>query len=159
MTESVSRQLPSESATADLAGELASLARAGDVILLSGDLGAGKSVFARAFINALPGPLEEVPSPTFTLVQTYQRGPQEVWHFDLYRLESPEEAWELGFEEALAEGISLVEWPERLGGELPSSRLEIEIRYKSSQDSREARLTPFGDWCGRLDKQIGQGKA
>lgn len=159
MTESVSRQLPSESATADLAGELAPLARAGDVILLSGDLGAGKSVFARAFINALPGPLEEVPSPTFTLVQTYQRGPQEVWHFDLYRLESPEEAWELGFEEALAEGISLVEWPERLGGELPSSRLEIEIRYKSPQNGREARLTPFGDWCGRLDQKIGQDKA
>ncbi|MFD1381147.1 tRNA (adenosine(37)-N6)-threonylcarbamoyltransferase complex ATPase subunit type 1 TsaE [Fodinicurvata halophila] len=129
------------------------------MILLSGDLGAGKSVFARAFINALPGPQEEVPSPTFTLVQTYQRGAQEVWHFDLYRLESPEEAWELGFEEALADGISLIEWPERLGGELPSSRLEIEIRYKTPQDSREARLTPVGTWCGRLAEQRGQDRA
>ncbi|MGM0561557.1 MAG: tRNA (adenosine(37)-N6)-threonylcarbamoyltransferase complex ATPase subunit type 1 TsaE [Pseudomonadota bacterium] len=159
MTESVSRQLPSESATAELAKELALLARAGDVILLSGDLGAGKSVFARAFINALPGPPEEVPSPTFTLVQTYQRGRQEVWHFDLYRLESPDEAWELGFEEALANGISLIEWPERLGGDHPPSRLEIEIRYKTPQNGREASLTPFGDWCGRLGKQIGQDKA
>lgn len=156
MTESVLRRLNNEAATAGLAGELASLARAGDVILLSGDLGAGKSVFARAFINALPGPQEEVPSPTFTLVQTYQRGAQEVWHFDLYRLESPEEAWELGFEEALGDGISLIEWPERLGGTLPDSRLEIELCYKAREEGREAQLTPFGDWRKRLATHFGQ---
>lgn len=156
VTECVSRQLPDEAATAGLASELASLARAGDVILLLGDLGAGKSVFARAFINALPGPREEVPSPTFTLVQTYQRGTQEVWHFDLYRLESADEAWELGFEEALGGGISLIEWPERLGDALPASRLEIKLRYKAPEAGRDACLTPFGNWRERLETHFGQ---
>ncbi|WP_035723662.1 tRNA (adenosine(37)-N6)-threonylcarbamoyltransferase complex ATPase subunit type 1 TsaE [Fodinicurvata fenggangensis] len=155
MTERAARPLDSEEATIALAQELAALARTGDVILLSGELGAGKSVFARAFINALPGPVEEVPSPTFTLVQTYHRRNQEgsgldVWHFDLYRLESPDEVWELGLEEALADGVSLIEWPERLGRALPPSRLEIELRHGDLENHRAARITPYGSWTERL---------
>src|SRR5579885_856275 len=97
------------SATADLAGRIAAEARAGDVIALWGDLGIGKTEFARAFIRARPGghAAVEVPSPTFTLVQVYDLSPP-VWHFDLYRLERPDEAWELGLEEAFAEAISLI---------------------------------------------------
>lgn len=131
-----------------LAQRVAPLAHRGDVIALSGDLGAGKTLFARAFVNALPGPEEEVPSPTFTLVQTYRRGELEVWHFDLYRLESPEEAWELGLEEALAEGVTLIEWPERLGGALPADRLELRLSHEG--EGRRAVLEGHGTWPPRL---------
>src|SRR6266700_1981101 len=110
--------LPDEAATAALAARIASLARPGDVIALKGELGAGKTSFARAFIRARNG-REAVPSPTFTLVQTYELPGGAVWHFDLYRLHSPEEAWELGIEEAFHAGIALIEWPERLGSLLP----------------------------------------
>ncbi|HEY1259264.1 MAG TPA: tRNA (adenosine(37)-N6)-threonylcarbamoyltransferase complex ATPase subunit type 1 TsaE, partial [Stellaceae bacterium] len=102
--------LPDEMATAALAERLAGIAAAGDVIALEGELGSGKTTLARAFIAAR-GAGEEVPSPTFTLVQTYQAETVSIWHFDLYRLQAPEEAWELGIEEALADGISLIEWP------------------------------------------------
>ncbi len=148
--------LANEAATRALAARLAGLARRGDVIALSGDLGVGKTTFARAFINALPRPgaaepsPEEVPSPTFTLVQTYDRAPAPVWHFDLYRLGAPEEAYELGLEEALAEAISLVEWPERLGPLLPAARLEVALAFGKTPDERLARLEGGGDWPERL---------
>src|SRR5205807_6696912 len=106
--------LPDEAATARLAARISALAEIGDVIALSGDLGAGKTTFARAFIRAR-GETGEVPSPTFTLVQVYELAAAAIWHFDLYRLRSPDEAWELGIEDALTEGISLIEWPDRLG--------------------------------------------
>src|SRR5260370_18927731 len=114
--------LPDEAATASLAARLAALARPGDVIALKGELGAGKTTFARAFIGA-SGADEEVPSPTFTLVQLYQRGDATIWHFDCYRLRDPEEAWELGIEDAFHYGISLIEWPERLGALQPPQPL------------------------------------
>ncbi len=112
-TDTLRLDLPDPAATAALAARLASLVRRGDVIALGGDLGTGKTSFARAFINALPRAedeppgeaAEEVPSPTFTLVQTYRRKPADVWHFDLYRLQRPEEAYELGIEEAFAEAM------------------------------------------------------
>lgn len=98
----------------------------GDIILLHGDLGMGKSVFCRALIRALcHDEALEVPSPTFTLVQIYEAGGLAIWHFDLYRLADPDEIYETGWEEALAGGIVLVEWPERLGSLKPKRYTEI----------------------------------
>lgn len=142
--------LPDESATAALARALAAAARAGDVIALRGDLGAGKTVFARAFVNARPGEPEEVPSPTFTLAQVYERGPGTVWHFDLYRIERPEEVFELGFEEAVLEGIVLIEWPERLGPLLPRERLEVRLDFAAEETARRAQVSGHGAWAERL---------
>lgn len=144
--------LPDLAATQRLGGALAALLRPGDVVALYGDLGAGKTALARALIRALPGPdgaaEEEVPSPTFTLVQTYERDPAPVWHFDLYRIENPEEVHELGFSEALAEGIVLIEWPERLGALLPPAALSLTLDYDG--EGRTARLDGGGDWPARL---------
>jgi tRNA threonylcarbamoyladenosine biosynthesis protein TsaE len=118
----------SETETADFADSFASRLERGDVILLHGNLGAGKTVFARALIRALTGDNAlEVPSPTFTLVQTYDTPLGTLWHFDLYRLKHSEEIYELGWEEALSEGLVLVEWPERLGALLPPFRLDIHL--------------------------------
>ena len=149
-SETRTLDLPGEAATAALARGLAARARGGDVIALWGDLGAGKSVFARAFINARPGAPEEVPSPTFTLVQVYERGPVPVWHFDLYRIERPDEILELGFEEALAEAIVLVEWPDRLGPLLPAERLDLRLDFAGDADARKAEMTGHGAWAERL---------
>jgi tRNA threonylcarbamoyladenosine biosynthesis protein TsaE len=143
----VERVLADEAATARLAAEVAARARPGDVIALAGPLGAGKTAFARAFIHALGGE-EEVPSPTFTLVQTYPLGSATVWHFDLFRLEAAAEVWELGIEEAFADGISLIEWPERLAGLLPDDRLEVILSI--AEPGRRARLVGRGSWAGRL---------
>jgi len=141
--------LPDENATAALAARLAALARPGDVIALKGELGAGKTSFARAFIRARGGG-EAVPSPTFTLVQCYDLQGGAVWHFDLYRLRAPEEAWELGIEEAFAEGIALIEWPERLGVLLPSRRLLVALDFAAKPGARRATLSGAGDWAPRL---------
>lgn len=144
----ITLDLEDEAATTALAKRLACQARLGDVYALFGDLGAGKTSFARAFINALPGESEEVPSPSFTLVQTYQRGSLEVWHVDLYRLSGPEETLELGLEEGFSEAIALIEWPERLGEWLPETRLDLAFAYAhdSSEDGRRITLTPQGHW-------------
>jgi len=144
--------LPDEAATARLAARLARRARPGDVIGLQGDLGSGKTTFARAFIRALGDGSEEVPSPTFTLVEIYAvAGKPPVWHFDLYRLVAPEESYELGIEDALAEGISLIEWPERLGRLLPPEHLLLALAPGRAPDARTARLTGTAGWAGRLD--------
>ncbi|HMA16470.1 MAG: tRNA (adenosine(37)-N6)-threonylcarbamoyltransferase complex ATPase subunit type 1 TsaE [Bacteroidota bacterium] len=150
-------RLADPAATEALGRALARLLRPGDVVALHGDLGAGKTALARALIRALPGPAgaeaEEVPSPTFTLVQTYERDPAPVWHFDLYRLESAGEVEELGFSEALAEGIVLVEWPERLGSLLPAEALHVTLTFDEGADAgggRRARLDGGGDWPARL---------
>ena len=120
------RGLPDEAATKALGAALADALRAGDVVRLEGDLGAGKSTLARALIEALTG-VKEAPSPTFTLVETYDGPDFMLWHFDLYRLETPDEAWELGLEEALDGGASLIEWPERAGGLLPDGALTVKL--------------------------------
>ena len=101
--------------------------RRGDVLALRGDLGAGKTTFARALIAALMGEAAEVPSPTFSLSQSYVTPRLAVAHYDFYRLASAEEARELGFEEAAQEGAVLVEWPERASALLPDSRIDIEL--------------------------------
>lgn len=117
----------SEEETIAFAAQVAQTASAGDIFLLSGTLGAGKSVFARAFVRKLCGEEIDVPSPTFTLVQTYASDKAPLWHFDLYRLQDPEEIYEIGWEEALAGGIVLVEWPERLGTHAPKNAKHILI--------------------------------
>jgi tRNA threonylcarbamoyladenosine biosynthesis protein TsaE len=139
--------LADEAATVALGARLARLARPGDVIALKGDLGAGKTTLARGFIRALCGAELEVPSPTFTLVQTYEAPDTTLWHFDFYRLERPEEAYELDIEEAFAEGISLLEWPERLGSLLPPEHLTIGLDLAP----RRAGLVPSPGWASRLE--------
>lgn len=133
---------------------LAGLARPGDILALWGDLGAGKTTLARGFIAALVSAQEAVPSPTFTLVQTYPTeiggAPVEIWHFDLYRLKSAEEAYEVGIEEAFADGISLIEWPERLGSLLPRNRLDVTLLPGAGGDSRILSLAGSDMWMGRL---------
>jgi len=141
--------LPDETATAALAARTAAVALPTDIIALKGELGAGKTSFARAFIRAR-GIEEEVPSPTFTLVQIYDVDPTAIWHFDLYRLRNPEEAWELGIEDAFTTGISLIEWPERLGPLLPERRLEITFAFGNGPDERRIYLDPSKQWQARL---------
>ena len=148
--------LADETATASLAAALAARARPGDVLTLSGVLGAGKTSFARFFIRAL-GIGEEVPSPTFTLVQTYETTRGTVWHFDLYRLTSPEEVWELGFEEALIDGIILIEWPERIGALLPRERLDLTLAAGASPQARVATLQGSAGWSARLGQVFANG--
>ena len=142
-------ELPDEAATRALGADVAGLAGPGDVIALKGELGAGKTTLARAFIRAR-GLSEEVPSPTFTLVQVYDADGATIWHFDLYRLRSPEEAWELGIEDAFGDGISLIEWPERLGPLLPSRRLEIALVFADLPKARRAFLAGGSEWQTRL---------
>ncbi|HXV24537.1 MAG TPA: tRNA (adenosine(37)-N6)-threonylcarbamoyltransferase complex ATPase subunit type 1 TsaE [Alphaproteobacteria bacterium] len=140
--------LDDETATLDFAARIAALARPGDVILLEGGLGSGKTVFARGFLRAL-GVAEEVPSPTFTLVQAYDSSKGPVWHFDLFRLMKPEDVLELGFEEGRAEAMLLVEWPDRLGPLRPADALTVALEIETSA-RRRARLSGGGDWSQRL---------
>ena len=128
----------SEDETIKLATQLARLAKAGDTFALYGTLGMGKSVFARGFIQSLTN-AEEVPSPTFTLVQSYEAPNFEISHFDLYRLKSPDEIFELGMEEALYEGVCLIEWPEKMGGYLPKNCFSIQI--SAHPEGREISIT------------------
>ncbi len=141
--------LPSLAATAALARRLAEVARVGDVIGLAGVLGAGKTTLARCFIAARGG-AEEVPSPTFNLVQVYDLPGGPVWHFDLYRLARPADAYELGIEDAFAEAVSLIEWPERLGALLPEDRLDVCLAVAAGGEAREARLAARLSWRPRL---------
>ena len=139
--------LADEAATARLGVAIAALLGTGEAICLSGPLGAGKSTLARALVRALTTPEEDVPSPTFTLVQFYEGARLRVAHFDLYRLSDPDEAYEIGLDEALDDGAAVIEWPERLAGRLPVDRLDIEIALEG--DGRRARLSPHGAWEGR----------
>jgi tRNA threonylcarbamoyladenosine biosynthesis protein TsaE len=150
MSATITLDLADEAATSRLGAALARLARPGDVILLFGNLGTGKSTLARAFVRALTSPDEEVPSPTFTLVQAYEAEPADIWHFDLYRLEKPEDSYELGIEDAFVDGISLIEWPERLGHLTPRRRLEVALGAGATESSRRATLTSHAQWDDRL---------
>jgi len=121
--------LPDPAATDACAESLRPHLRLGDVIALSGDLGTGKTAFARALIQGYLGPDAPVPSPTFTLVQTYDTDLGPVWHCDLYRLEDPDECWELGLDEAFQSALTLIEWPERMGKNLPEKALRLAFAY------------------------------
>jgi tRNA threonylcarbamoyladenosine biosynthesis protein TsaE len=133
-----SMPLPNEAATEQLGATLAMRLTTGDVVGLTGDLGAGKTTLARAIIRAAADdPDLIVPSPTFTLVEVYETPRGTFWHFDLYRLETPEQVYELGWEEALTEGIVLLEWPERLGPLLPK---HLSVILELDGDGRRALL-------------------
>jgi tRNA threonylcarbamoyladenosine biosynthesis protein TsaE len=140
-------ELKDEAATQALGRAIAQALRPSEAVCLSGPLGAGKSTLARALIRALTTPEEEAPSPTFTLVQFYEGPRLKVAHFDLYRLSAPDEAYEIGLDEALEDGAAVIEWPERLAGRLPPDRLDIEIAFTG--EGRRARITPHGAWEGR----------
>ena len=139
--------LADEAATERLGAALAARLRPRDVVALEGGLGAGKTTLARAILRAAAGDPElVVPSPTFTLVEIYETPGAAWWHFDLYRLEQPEQVFELGWEEARAEGVALVEWPERLGPLLPRERLTVRLAIEG--EGRRATLegeARFGD--------------
>lgn len=140
--------LPDLAATARLADKLAPHLRAGDVIALSGGLGAGKTTFARALISSLLQEPTDVPSPTYTLVQTYEGPDFPIYHFDLYRLDDPDDVFELGWDTA-QDGLALIEWPDRAGPHLPVWRLDLQLEIAG--DIRTARLEPHGeDWQTRL---------
>jgi N-acetylmuramate 1-kinase len=143
----------SESALTGLAEALAPCLRPGDFIGLEGDLGAGKTTFACALIRALlASPGEEVPSPTFALVQPYESARFPIRHFDFYRLTDPSEASELGLDEALSSGVAIAEWPERLGARLPADRLDIRFDDGDAADSRHIVLTGQGSWTPRVQR-------
>lgn len=139
-------------ATDALGMRFAQLLRAGDVLLLEGQIGAGKTQFSRALIRALlarEGREEDIPSPTFTLVQTYDTRP-EVWHADLYRLTHPDEAVELGLEDAFETALCLIEWPERLGTLTPARALRLHFSPTRDGLSRQVTLSGEADWAARL---------
>lgn len=137
-------RLADEAATAALARALRPRLRPGDVIALAGPIGAGKTAFARALIQdalAAEGRREDVPSPSFTLVQAYDTAQGEIWHADLYRLSGPRDADELGLAEAFDRAICLVEWPDRLGTELPAQALTLTFAPEAVGDARGLTLT------------------
>lgn len=135
--------LSDAAATLALGAKIGRVLRAGDSVALRGDLGAGKTTFVRGLVQSMLGEVD-VPSPTYTLVQSYDLPDYELWHCDLYRLETPEEAYELGLMDAMLDAVCILEWPDKLGDLLPSDALEISLEFDG--DGRVATLT---GWEGR----------
>lgn len=139
--------------TARCAVALGAELRPGDVILLNGPVGAGKTHFARALIQSLLDLPEDVPSPTFTLVQTYETRAGSLWHADLYRIATDTEIDELGLTDAFDDAICLIEWPDRLGPLAPSDALAIDISPLG--DMRTARLSWTDErWADRISQKV-----
>src|SRR5271157_979030 len=150
-------EVPDEASMLGFAAAQAAWLEPGDFVALSGDLGAGKTTFARGLIRALvEAPTLEAPSPTFTLMQIYDapRGP--VVHADFYRLRGVRELENLGWDEAIAGAIAIVEWAERIRAALPADRLEVRIQFNPSQgpDSRTLELRGFGAVAKRLARAL-----
>lgn len=142
--------LPDLAATERFAAGIAAAARPGDAILLSGPLGAGKTAFARAFLRAAAeDPALEVPSPSFTLLQSYNTRRGTVHHFDLWRLDGPGGLTELGWEDA-RQDIVLVEWPDRLAALAPSDALRLEFEPAEGPEESDVRIVRVDGWSGRL---------
>jgi tRNA threonylcarbamoyladenosine biosynthesis protein TsaE len=142
------RQIATAAAMEALGAAIGARLQPGDAVCLRGPLGAGKSTLARGLIRSLTTPDEEVPSPTFTLVQLYATATFPLAHFDLYRLRSGKEAYELGLDEALDGGAALIEWPERLGDAPPPDRLDIVISLAGGY-GRHVHVTGQGSWKER----------
>ncbi len=140
-------------ATAALARRIAARLRPGDVLLLSGPVGAGKTHFARSLIQSLLPTPEDVPSPTFTLVQTYEGADFDIWHSDLYRLTDPDEVIELGLPEAFETAVTLVEWPDRLADLAPAGALSLTL---APQDDPDQRVLDFAWSDPRWDDRAGE---
>jgi tRNA threonylcarbamoyladenosine biosynthesis protein TsaE len=140
--------IKSEAETAALGQEIARHLAAGDTVTLAGPLGSGKTVLARAIVRTF-SPREEVPSPTFTLVQTYDTQNFPIAHVDLYRVKAESELRELGLDEALERGVLVVEWPDRMGVQLPGDRLDIMFEAADGT-SRLLKLVGRGSWSQRL---------
>lgn len=140
--------LPDDAETRALGAALGATLQVGDVVALRGGLGAGKTTLVRGLIEALMGKGTEVPSPTYTLVQAYDAAEFPIWHFDLYRLETPNDVYELGWDDT-QEGAALIEWPDKAGAHLPAWRLDVTLEMSGS--GRRAVLEPQGeDWQTRL---------
>ncbi|MFT3733324.1 MAG: tRNA (adenosine(37)-N6)-threonylcarbamoyltransferase complex ATPase subunit type 1 TsaE [Hyphomicrobium sp.] len=138
-----------------LAQEIAFLIQAGDTLALEGDLGAGKSTFARALIRSVAGdPKLEIPSPTFTLVQAYETPRFDIAHFDLYRLSDPSELDELGLDAALSRGVAIVEWPSRGDGRIPAERLTLRFDEAAAFDRRNIGIAASAGLASRLDRFV-----
>ena len=143
--------LTSAEETEVLAEKIAGFCKVGDILLLYGDLGVGKTTFARSFIQSLAATKEEIVSPTFTLVQTYPlRKGGEVWHCDLYRLKNEAELIELGLEEAFGQNIMLIEWPEIAENYLPAGRLEIKLEMAGT--GRRVTVSGNDEIVGKISK-------
>ena len=139
--------LDSPEATERVAFEVAQFLAAGDCLLLEGPVGAGKSTFARAVIASLLATPEDIPSPTFTLVQTYETANFEIWHCDLYRLNSSDELMELGLEDAFVEAVTLVEWPDRLGDLAPKNAQRLLFSDGPADDARVLTVSGDARWA------------
>lgn len=149
--QNFSTTLTSAEATTRLAQALAPRLDAGDVLLFTGDIGAGKTHFARSLIQSLLPEPEDVPSPTFTLVQIYEVYQFEIWHADLYRLTSPDEVVELGLIDAFDDALCLVEWPDRLAELAPVSALSISMQMTPDQGHRQLTASwTDGKWAEKL---------
>lgn len=140
--------VPHLSDTEALAVSLSPYLSCGDCVALEGGLGAGKTSFARALIHAL-GAMDEVPSPTFTILQVYELPKLTIYHFDLYRVQSESELEELGWQEALGTGLVIVEWPSHAGHQLPLSSLTLDFQM-SAQGDRFCQLKADEIWTDRL---------
>ncbi|OZA07379.1 MAG: tRNA (adenosine(37)-N6)-threonylcarbamoyltransferase complex ATPase subunit type 1 TsaE, partial [Rhodobacterales bacterium 17-64-5] len=151
--QALTLDLPTEADTTRLGRAFAALLCAGDTLLLEGVIGAGKSHLARALIRALRGESEEVPSPTFTLVQTYPGAP-EIWHADLYRLTHPDEVHELGLEDAFATAICMIEWPDRLGRSAPENPVRVTLAPKGEGRSATISFCDRADFGARLTARL-----
>lgn len=145
MAQSKIIETNTEAQTIKAAQAFASSLKAGDIVFLHGDLGMGKSVFARAIVRMLCGDEDmEVPSPTYTIVQAYDANAATIWHFDLYRLSDPSEIYEIGWEEALDQGILLIEWPERLGDLAPDQAIHVNITSpRNAPERRTIEIVPY----------------
>lgn len=143
-------RLDNEAHTLAFGNAIAPLLKPGDVIALHGGLGVGKTTFTRGLVRALMPDIQEVPSPTYTLVQAYEAPDFPIWHFDLYRLESPDEMDEMGWDET-PQGVAIIEWPEKAGKRLPVWRLDIVFDFEG--EYRLVSLEPHGeDWRARCNE-------
>ncbi len=134
-----------------LAKSIASHSTVGDIICLKGNLGVGKTTFARYFISSIANKKENVVSPTFNLLIVYPYANYTVWHYDLFRIKDKEEIWDIGFQDAVKEGITLIEWPENMGSYIPNNRLDLNISLNPNEsEERLIDCVGYGNWIQRV---------